>query len=60
MEETQSTQRYDLARAAAEPPLFVDLDGSLLKVDLLPEAMLSAACRQRVGSRCDFCERWPV
>jgi len=46
MEETQSTQRYDLARAAAEPPLFVDLDGSLLKVDLLPEAMLSAACRQ--------------
>lgn len=46
MEETQLTQRFDLARAAAEPPLFVDLDGTLLAVDLLPEAVLSAACRQ--------------
>lgn len=46
MEETQSTPRFDLTRAAGEPPLFVDLDGTLLKVDLLPEAMLSAACRQ--------------
>ena len=35
MEETQSTQRFDPARAVAEPPLFVDLDGTLLKIDAM-------------------------